>query len=422
MHDNTLARALRRLGVDAQLIPTYAPIRTDEEDVSGDRIFFGGINVFLEQKIPVYRYLPSFVGSLLDSSWLIRWAASRSSATNPRLLGALTVSMLRGAAGYQRKEVEKLCRWLRRSVKPRLIVFSNLLIAGCAGRLRSALHVPLLVTLQGDDAFLDSLPEPYQSRALAEIRRLVAQIDGFLVHSRYYAAFMQEYLGIPAEKFHLVPLGMDTSGFPAPAREGGSAEQPPHGSRREQRIVGYLARLAPSKGLHVLVDAFIELRKREKTRDVLLHIAGWLSASDRPYAEIEFNKLRAAGLNDAYQYAGVVDRREKLKFLRGIDVLSVPTTYRDPKGLFVLEALAAGVPVVQPAHGAFPELLADLGGGRLVPPNDPLRLADALEDLLRNEAARQRLGRQGAQAVHSRFNAEAMARATWEVCQRFLDD
>jgi glycosyltransferase involved in cell wall biosynthesis len=138
--------------------------------------------------------------------------------------------------------------------------------------------------------------------------------------------------------------------------------------------------------------------------------------------EFEFDKLRAAGLSKAFQYAGAVDRRGKLEFLQGIDLLSVPTTYREPKGLFVLEALAAGVPVVQPAHGAFPELLADLGGGRLVPPNDPLRLTDALEDLLGNEEARNRLGRQGARAVHSRFNAEAMARATWAVCQQFLDD
>jgi glycosyltransferase involved in cell wall biosynthesis len=116
-----------------------------------------------------------------------------------------------------------------------------------------------------------------------------------------------------------------------------------------------------------------------------------------------------------------VDRRGKLEFLRSIDVFSVPTTYRDPKGLFVLEALAAGVPVVEPAHGAFPEMLADLGGGRLVPPGESSALANTLAELLNDDAALRRLGYEGAVAVHSRRNAEAAARETWTVLRSFLD-
>lgn len=419
LHDNTLARALRRLGVDVQLIPTYTPLRTDEEDISVDRLFLGGINVFLDQVCPLCRYLPSSVRRLLDRPGLIRWAMSRPRATSARFLGALTVSMLRGSHGRQRREVNRLCDWMSHALRPHLVLFSNILIAGCAPRLRRELGVPLLVCLQGDDAFIEALPEAYKAQAVAQIRQLTASIDGFLVHSRYYAEFMGSYFGIPAEKFALVPLGIDTAGFPPPPAD----DEPGVDSakaRRPARTIGYLARLAPEKGLHVLVDAFLDLRRREGHGDLCLGIAGWLGAEHRAYAAAAFDKLRAAGLGHAFRYWGSVDRQGKLDFLRTIDILSVPTTYRDPKGLFVLEALAAGVPVVQPAHGAFPELLETLGGGRLVPPNDPTRLADALQELLRDEPRRRQLGRQGAQAVHARFHAQAMAQATWDACQRFL--
>ena len=287
-----------------------------------------------------------------------------------------------------------------------------MLIGGCIPALKERLRVPVLVTLQGDDIFLDSLPEPFRSRAFTEIHRLVAEVDGFLVHSRYYAEFMRDYFSIPADRLHVVPLGIDTSDFSSQLANEANPSRPP--------TVGYLARLAPEKGLHVLVDAFVELRQRTETRDARLRIAGWLGPNQRSYAEDLFEKLRAAGLSDAFEYVGEVDRRGKVEFLRSLDLLSVPTTYREPKGLFVLEALAAGVPVVQPDHGAFPELLAATGGGRLVPPNDPRRLADALHELLVDPAARAAFAQAGRAAVHQNFNAQKMAEQTLAVWRKFL--
>jgi len=409
MHDNTLARALSRMGVDIQLIPTYTPIRTDEENVSIDRIFFGGVNVFLEQTIPMYRFLPDVVGKIFDQPWLIRRLTARASAVNPKSLGKLTVSMLRGTAGYQRREVLKLSHWLRHSVHPNVVALSNVLIAGCAPQLKQDLGIPILVTLQGDDIFLESLPEPYRRQALDEIRRLVAHIDGFLVHSQFYANRMSSYLGIPAEKIHLVRLGIDTKDFPSTL----AARNPPEDLRPP--TIGYLARLAKEKGLHVLVDAFIELHKRPAAQDVRLRVAGWVGESNREYAEATFRKLDEAGLRDKYDYDGAVDREGKLAFLAKLDVLSVPTTYEEPKGLFVLESLAAGVPVVQPDHGAFPELLRATGGGCLVPPNDPVALADQLQQLLGDPAQRRQFAETGHATVHAQFSASAMAEGTWSV-------
>lgn len=415
LHDNTLAAALTRLGVDIQLIPTYTPIRTDEEDVSLDRVFFGGINVYLQQKLGLFRWLPPVLDRVLDRPWLLRRATARSTAIDPKVLGDLAVSMLRGEHGHQRKEVRRLCRYLASGAKPNLVVLSNMLIGGCIPALKRTLAAPVLVTLQGDDAFLEHLPEPHRTRAFDEIRTLVGDVDGFLVHSRYYAEFMAGYFGIPPDKLHVVPLGIDTLGFgqPQPPRQDEAAT----GSARPKTI-GYLARLAPEKGLHVLVDAFLELRRMPGMNHVQLRIAGWLGEQNRTFAENQFDKLRAAGLADAFRYVGEVGRRGKAEFLRTLDILSVPTIHREPKGLFVLESLAAGVPVVLPDHGAFPELIASTGGGCLVPPHDPAALAGAIADLVRDEPRRRQYAAAGRQAVHEHRHAEAMARATLDVFQK----
>lgn len=416
LHDNTLARAMLRRGVDVQLIPTYTPIRTDEEDVSSHQVFYGGVNVFLSQFVPAYRYLPSVVTKWLDHPRLIRWATKRASATSAKSLGGLTVSMLQGVHGNQRRETEELCSWLGDELQPRMVVLSNALIAGCVPRLKERCSVPVLVTLQGDDIFLDSLPEPYREQSLQELRRLVQHIDGFLVNSRFYAQRMGEMLRIPPEKFCQVPLGVDLTGYPVPA----DRRAPRSTTGDPIPTIGYLARIAPEKGFHVLIDAFLELRRRGKVAGVQLRVAGWQGPQHARYYEEQLAKLHSAGCFSAFHYAGSVSREDKIRFLSELDVCSVPTTYADPKGLFVLEALAAGVPVVMPNHGAFPELLADTGGGQLVPPNDPTRLAEALEDLLVDHPRRHQLGLEGHATVHARFHSDAMAAAVWEVWQRFL--
>ena len=251
MHDNTLARALSKLGIDLVLVPTYTPIRTDEENVSLNRFFFGGINVFLQQTVPLFRYLPQSLRNLLDHPGLVRWAAARPSAVSARFLGGMTVSMLQGVRGNQGSEVRRLSAWLQDSLRPQLVLFTNMLIAGCADHLKSVWNVPLLVTLQGDDVFLESLPEPYRSRALHEIRRLVHSIDGFLVHSRYYAQFMQDYFAIPPRKLHIVPLGIDTSGYPSPGEhplEAGDVGATAGVPSSRGRTIGYLGSAGSGKG------------------------------------------------------------------------------------------------------------------------------------------------------------------------------
>jgi len=423
LHDNTLAAALSRMGVDIQLIPTYTPILTDEQDVSIDRVFFGGINVFLEQKAPLFRFLPRWMTGFLDRPGVIRWATSRGIKTDAKKLGGMTVSMLRGMKGRQRREVVRLVDYLEREFRPDIVNLTNVLIAGCAPEIKRRLGIPVLVTLQGDDVFLDQLPPRDKQRAIAAIGELVEHIDAFLVYSDYYARHMEEYLGIPPEKLLRAPLGLNLRDFQSAH---GAGEEPSPGQSTDERnpadrppAIGYLARLAPEKGLHLLVDAFMLLRQMPGMQQARLEIAGWLGADHDDYARRQFERLDQAGLQEDYRYHGTVSRAGKLAFLRSIDVLSTPTVYREPKGLFVLEALAAGVPVVQPEHGAFPELLAATGGGWLFPPGDAAALAETLCELLADRTACQALGEEGRRNVHARFGDETMARETLAIYQGF---
>lgn len=409
LRDNTLARHLIRLGCDVELLPTYTPIRTDEQDVSSDRVLYGGINVYLQEKVSLFRHVPRVLDAWLDWPRLLRWATFGRINTNAAELGGLTVSMLRGELGHQKKEVRRLVDYLAGTSKPDVVNLSNILIAGFVPALKRRLDAPVIVTLQGDDLFLADLPERDQRAAIDAIGSLVPHIDAFVTFSNYYADFMSEWLRLPREKFHLAPLGIDVADF--------AAEPPPRPGDRPPTI-GFLARHCPAKGLHVLVDAYLKLRARRPGEVVRLHTAGWLGEGDRAYFDEQAGRLRAAGFEQDCHFAGVIDRRRKVEFLSSIDVFSAPTVYREPKGLFVLEALASGVPVVQPEHGAFPELLAATGGGRLVPPNDSEALADALDALLADREAAAALGQIGRRAVHERFHAGAVAAETLDIFRR----
>src|SRR5947209_15862715 len=410
MHDNTLAAALVALGHDALLVPCYTPIRTDEADVSQHRVFLGGINVYLQQKSPMFRRLPRPVRWLLDRPGLLRLVSRFAMQTRAEVLGDLTVSVLRGADGRQRAEVDRLADWLAAEQKPELVTLTNVLLSGIVPELKRRLRAPVLAHLQGDDIYLEALPPEHRRQCLELIRRNCESIDGYVATSHYYADFMAGYLGLPREQIHVVHPGIDLRG---------------HGGVRPIRtdppfVVGYFARIAPEKGLHVLAEAYRLLRELPAARPCRLRVSGWLGGHNRPYFDGVVAKLRAAGLEDELEHVPSPDHVGKVKFLQSLDVLSVPTTYREPKGLYVLEALANGVPVVQPRHGSFPELVEATGGGLLVNPDDPQDLAQGLRRVLDDAALRLELGGKGQAAVQSQFTAEAMARRTAEVYRRYL--
>jgi glycosyltransferase involved in cell wall biosynthesis len=398
LRDNALAAELLRRGHDVVLTPVYTPTKTDEKNVSGEHVFFGGISVFLEQHSALFRHTPRFIDRVWDSSWALKLATRRQIKVDPKKLGEMTVSMLRGERGFQAKEIEKLLEWLRREKPFDVINLPYSLLLGLAEPLKRELKVPVCCTLQGDDLFLDQLGEPHRQQSMAMIRDLSVHADAFLPVSEYYQAYMPGYLGVPAAKMRLARLGIRADDFQART-----------GRARGPFTVGYFARIAPEKGFHALADAYVRLRKRPGTDGTRFLAAGYLPPEHQGYLDRARALLRSAGLAGEFEYRGEVDRAAKIAFLHELDVLSVPAVYQEPKGMFLMEAMAAGVPVVQPRTGAFPEIVEKTGGGLIVEPGDPDALADGILALKQDPALAESLGRAGAAGVREHYTVERMA-------------
>ena len=398
--DNALAAELLSRGHNVTLIPVYTPTRTDEPNVSRRRVLFGGISVYLQQNSAFFRKTPRFLDRLLDSPWLIGSFASRAVSTDARLLGELTISMLEGTRGVLRKEFDKLVEWIRDEPLPDVINLPNSLLIGMAEPLRSAVGRPICCTLQGEELFLNGLTEPYRDRAIAMIREQVRHVDRFVAVSEYCASFMADLLAIPAHRIAVVPLGIGMNGYERRLDETASTF-----------CVGYFARVAPEKGLHVLADAYVRLRRRMGKAPARLLAAGYMGPDQASYLRDLGRILEKAGVAGEFAYRGAVDRDGKLEFLRGLDVLSVPATYDEPKGMFLLEAMAAGVPVVQPRRGAFTEVVEKTGGGLLVEPDNPAALADGLYALWSDSTLRRSLANRAFAGVRAHYTiAQSAAR------------
>jgi glycosyltransferase involved in cell wall biosynthesis len=293
-----------------------------------------------------------------------------------------------------RREFDKLLGWLADEPVPDVVNLPNSLLIGLAAPLRKVLDRPICCTLQGEDLFLEGLIEPYRSRAIELIQQQVRDVDMFIAVSDFYVPTMAKMLAIPRDKIAVVPLGINLAGY----------------SRRETANdafrVGYFARVAPEKGLQALADAYVRLRERTAASPIRLEAAGYLAPAQLDYLEQVKRTLERGGVAHEFTYHGAVDRAGKLAFLESLDVLSVPATYDEPKGVFLLEAMAAGVPVVQPRRGAFTEIVDRTGGGVLVAPDDPAALADGLHALWNDRALTERLGRQGFAGVRERYSVQ----------------
>jgi glycosyltransferase involved in cell wall biosynthesis len=405
LRDNALATELLRQGHEVTLLPLYTPTRTDEANVSSDKVFFGGISVYLEQRSAIFRHTPRWIDRLWDSKFALRAAAKKSIAVDPGSLGELTISMLKGEHGHQRKEIDKLLAWLKTQPKPDVVDLQNSMLSGLVAPIKEALGSPVCSTLQGEDLFIANLKEPHKSEAVKLMRQNAQQIDAFIAVSEYYADFMAGFLEVPRAKIHVVPLGINLQDYRAKEND----------AHNEIFRIGFFARIAPEKGLHLLAEAYRKLRKRDGFGPARLEVAGYLAPEHRSYLSGIEQQMLDAGLAAEFQYHGALDRDAKLRFLRKMDVHSVPTTYPEAKGLPVLEAMASGVPVVQPRWGSFTEMLDKTGGGALVEPEDSDSLAEELYSLWKNPERARDLGRRGALGVHQHYSVANMAERALEV-------
>ena len=409
LRDNALATELMSRGHQVTLLPVYTPTLTDEVNVSSDKVFFGGVSVYLEQYLPLFRDSPKWLDRLWDSKAMLKLASKRSISVNPRMLGEMTVSMLKGELGFQHKEIQKLIDWLRVEDKPDLVSLPYPLLIGLAKPLKESLGQPVCCTLQGEDLFLEGLEEPYRSESKALIRANLEYVDAFLAVSHYYAEFMPGYLGIPREKIRTVPLGINLEGY---EKRNHDVEQP--------FTVGFFARIAPEKGLHVLAQAYRHLRQQGELTNARLVAAGYLAPEHRQYLDEITHEMNESGFGDEFTYRGVLDRQHKINFLQELDVLSVPATYDEPKGIFLLEAMACGVPLVQPRRGGFTEVVENAESGLLVKPDDVEDLARGILRIQQEPGLARQLGNNGLVKVRELYSVARMADSAIEAYESIV--
>ena len=394
LRDHALVMGMRQKGHDVKVMPLYLPLVVEGQEEEG-QIHLGGVNAYLQHKIPIFRYTPGWFDRIFDWRPLLNLAAKMSGMTKAKDLGELTVASLKGINGSQRKEFKRIVNWLKEGQFD-LICLSNVLLSSFAPAIKEAMNIPVICSLQGEDSYLDKLPESYSKEAWKLLNDQVASVDRYVAISNYYGKLMQKRVGIPDDKLAVVHCGIPLDGFD-------KLERPQH----QDHIVGYLTQVIASKGAGLLVDAFITLYKRNSIKNLKLHVAGSTTPGNESYIDTLKKKLDDAGITD-YQFSLNITRNEKLKYLSEISVLSVPTTYGESFGLYQLEALAAGTPLVQPNHAAFPEVIEATGGGVLCEPDSKDSLADKLEELIKDEDKRLELGQKGKEAVFQKFSNQAM--------------
>jgi glycosyltransferase involved in cell wall biosynthesis len=407
IRDVALVRAMDTLGHDLLVIPLYLPLQEDTvNQVNESPIFFGGINVYLQQKFSIFRKTPRWLDSLFDSQRLLRWAGRRAGMTSAKELGQTTISMLQGEHGKQTKELERLIEWLSIDHnKPDIVCLSNVLLSGLAPAIKQELGIPVICMLQDEDAFLDGLPSPYSQQAWNIIIEIANDINSFIAVSDYYAEVMKKRLGLSDDRIRVIYAGIPLDQY--------ELEQ----NHPEIPTIGYLSRMCHDKGLDTLIEAFIILKKNEKLANTRLRITGGKRIDDEEFINRIKQKLNENNLNNEVEFLNNFDSATKHSFLSTLTVLSVPEKQPVACGFYALESLAAGVPVVEPATGVFPELIKMTGGGLLCEPDNPVSLAEKLQLLLSDSEYAKKLGKQGRKAVFEKFNIEQTAQELMRIYQ-----
>ena len=400
MRDNSLARNLINHGHEVIVLPTYLPHLLDEESAGTENIpiFLGGVNVYLQHRFPIFRRTPKWLDNLFNNVTLLRWVAGKRGMTSPRELGEITLSTLRGKDGPLAKEVEKVIDWFKQYEQPDVLILSTILLAGIGRAVREGLSLPVIGFLQGEDGFLDSLTPEYREEAWKILAKDARELDACVSPSRSFSRYMGNRLDIAENDIQYLPNGISLDGY-----EGAS-------SKTDHPTIGYLARICPEKGLGLLTDAFIELKKSDKHKELRLAIAGTLPSENLTYLKEQKTKIVRAGLDDFVEISTNLSRPEKINFLKELTLFCVPVRSAEAFGLYVIEAMAAGVPVVLPGHGSFPEIIGETKGGLLYEKDEPNGLVNALSTMLNDTEQANQFGEQGRAAVHKKYSNNRLAK------------
>jgi glycosyltransferase involved in cell wall biosynthesis len=409
LRDSKFVDSLKVLGHRVVKVPMYLPLFSDEHDIKEVPVFYGAIALYLKQLYPIFRKAPAWFDRLLNSKPMMKMAAGMAGSTNAKGLEEMTVSMLLGEEGAQKEELDKMVDWIAEHCQPDVVHLSNALLLGLARRIKQKLNVAVVCSLQDEDVWVDVMKTAAREQVWNLMADRAHDVDAFIAVSRYYAGVAQSRMNIPSEKLHTVHLGVDPSDYPFQE------------ATTKPRNIGYISRMNAENGLDILIDAFILLRKSGRFKDVGLHITGGYTGFDIKYMKDQKKKLEMNNLLASVVFWDEFEGAHRMKFLEKISVLSVPVRNGEAFGIYLSEAMASGIPVVQPSLGAFPEIVGIAGGGIIYSPNTPEALSLALSDLLSSNEKLGQLSLEARSSVETHFNINLQGEKLTQVYQNIMD-
>jgi len=397
--DMLYIKAIRKVpGINVTAIPLYLPPDGSDIDTDFDKhVFFGAISMYLREKIPFFRKMPAFLDKVFDASPMLKIAARQAGTTRTEGLENLTLNMIKGDNAMREQEVDRLVTYLLKDSKPDAIHLSNALIIGLASQLKKRLNVRIICSLQNEDDWIDEMVEPYRYRAWKMIAEEAVHVDAFISPSKYYKDLFITKTGVSGSNIHVVPSGIE------------SQEDHPASVNKHSPSIGYYCRVSYQNGFDKLVDAFINIKTNDKIAGLTLHVCGGFTSDDKPFIKDQIKKITDHGFKSFVKIYPEFQGSSKQEFFRNIDIMSVPVRKYDAYGLYILEANAAGVPVVQPATGAFPEILDKTGGGIIYYPDNEEELTASLIKLLNDNSLIRSLGKTGQIKVKEELTLEKMS-------------
>jgi glycosyltransferase involved in cell wall biosynthesis len=398
LRDSKYVEALRKSGHKVVKVPMYLPLFADEHDLSREiPVFYGAISIYLKQQVPLFRKAPEWVDRALNSRPMLKLASRFAGSTRAKGLEEMTVSMLLGEEGQQKEELQKMIDWIVENCAPDVIHLSNALLLGLAHQLGERLNVPVICSLQDEDVWVDVMKPSAAKSVWKLMSRKADHVTKFISVSDYYATAMKKNMSLPEEKVASVHIGVDPSDY---------TFQP---LKEKKRNIGFVSRMCYENGLDILVDAFILLKQKPGFEDVNLVLTGGSTGDDKKYLSDIRSRIREHGLHDQLEFHNDFEEQGLREYFEKVSVVSVPVRNGEAFGIYLLECMVSGIPVVQPALGAFPEIVELSGGGVIYQENTPEALARALEKLLSDPDEMDRLSRIGKAGVNQHFHIDVQA-------------
>lgn len=398
LRDAKYVEALRKSDHMVVKLPMYLPLFADEHDLSREiPVFYGAVSIYLKQIFPIFRKAPAWVDRMLNSKPMLKLASKFAGSTRAKGLEEMTVSMLLGEEGQQKDELERMVDWIVENCEPDVIHLSNALLLGLAHRLSERMHVPVICSLQDEDVWVDVMKPSARESVWRLMSDKAEHVSAFISVSDYYAEVMKQKMDIPDNKLKSVHVGVDPADYTFK----------PVGEKK--RKIGFVSRMSHGNGTDILVDAFILLKQKKEFDDVELVLTGGSTGDDRKFLSEIRDKLKSNQLMGQVEFHEDFEEEGLREFLDKVSVVSVPVRNGEAFGIYLLECMASGVPVVQPALGAFPEIVNLTEGGIIYDSNTPEVLSDALGKVLSDPEELDRLSKNGKEGVEKHFHIDIQA-------------